>query len=537
MCHEFEAHDEQYRLHEMVSLDDDVLLSRQPLIATRLNAPAVDIVAALSSRTFRSPSNLATETGHGVDTVAELLDRLYRRGFLEWRPARDPTVRPPVSIVVTVRNDRERLLACLDALAALSYPTYEVIVVDDGSTDGTREAARTHAGIDSLRVVEVGTPAEPLGIGASRNRGVEAAVHGVVAFTDADCRPTEPWLAELVPCLAGADLVGGRIRPAGTGAASVYEGINSSLDMGPRAARVDPTGGTPYLATANLLGWAELFEAIPFPDRNIAEDVDVCWRAIEAGYDAVYTPTGIVEHNYRGAFSGMASRRSAYGASEALLAREYGRDGTDRVAVPVDVLGVVLLVAAAFVLGAAPVLVGAAPVLVLAGALGLAGALSLGGLAARLGAMSAQLRRSGPSVGVAALARSRLREVLSWTYAFARELTRYYSLPLGVAALSVWFLWSPPVGALLLGVLVVLAVVPAAVEYAVHRPPITPFAYLAYSLLDHLGYQRGVYRGSLTYRTLAHLDPRSRFVLSGPLAALFDRCRTFLADRSSIDGS
>ena len=111
----------RYRLWDGVSLRSGVLVSRRPLAVTTLNDGAVDIVSALETATFKTPAAIAAATGYDPPAVARILDGLHQRGFLEWAPARDTEHQPPVSVVVTVRNDRASLEACLDALAALAY--------------------------------------------------------------------------------------------------------------------------------------------------------------------------------------------------------------------------------------------------------------------------------------------------------------------------------------------------------------------------------------------------------------------------------
>lgn len=515
-----------YRLRDAVTVAGDVLVSRQPLVATRLNDAARAVVAELDSETFRTPESVAADTGHDVDATAGLLDRLLDRSFLEWRPGRDPAFRPPVSVVVTVRDDRRRLERCLDALAGLSYPDYEVVVVDDGSTDGTREAATEHALADAgrLRVVPVGSRADPLGIGASRNRGVAAAEHDVVAFTDADCRPTPNWLADLVPCLASHDLVGGRVRPAGSNAASTYEAVNSSLDMGAYAARVRPGTATPYLPTANLVGRRAVFEDVPFPDRNVAEDVDVCWRALDAGYDVAYTPTGVVRHDYRSRLRDVASRRSAYGASEALLERDYDQPDATAVPVPADaLLAAVLAVVGVVAAGAAGT--------VLFVVAGLVGAV---GLLARTVSTLGRYRRLRPAVSLRDVAASWRREVVSTAYAIGRETTRYYGGLLAIGACLGWLV-APPVGVALAGGVVASLSIPLVVEYAVYRPETGFGAYAAFFVADHGGYQYGVYRGALAHRTVTHLDPRKRFQISVPGSSRGERAASRDAGGATAD--
>ncbi len=493
----------EYRRRDTVSIVENVVVSRQPLTATQLNDAAAVLVEALSTAEFRSPASIAAETGHDRETVERLFDRLATRDFLEWRPARDPDHRPPASVVVTVRNDRENLANCLDALAELDYPEYEIVVVDDGSTDGTRELVETQAKAGrEIHLVRVGDPDDPIGIGAARNRGVDAARHDVIAFTDADCRPQPPWLADLVPCLAAADLVGGRVRPAGTTAASTYEGVNSSLDMGAYAARVDPAGTTPYLPTANLVGRREVFETVAFPERNVAEDVAVCWGALDAGYAVVYTPTGVVGHAYRDDLRAFAGRRGTYGASESLLASEHDREDS-RVGVPVAAL----LVASLAVIG----VVGTGTVST--GAVALAGTVL--GLTAGVRGWRGwrRARRLTSAVSLSDLVESWGRKRLSSAYALSREVTRYYALPIAVLAGIGWVVGPPWLGPGVATALVVTVALPALVEYRVHGPETPRRAYAGYYLADHLGYQLGVYRGALAHGTLAHLRPSARFRL------------------------
>jgi mycofactocin system glycosyltransferase len=494
----------EYRRRDGVSVVEGVVVSRRPLTATRLNDAAVSLLRELDDGAFHAPETVASRTDYDAATVERLFERLADREFLEWRPARDPDYRPPVSVVVTVRNDRDHLDRCLDALAELDYPEYEVVVVDDGSTDGTRELVESRAASDNgLRLVRVGNPDDPIGIGASRNRGVDAARHDTIAFTDADCRPRANWLADLVPCLAAADLVGGRVRPAGESAASAYEGVNSSLDMGAYAARIDPAGSTPYLATANLVGRRQAFEAVRFPERNVAEDVEVCWGALDAGYEVVYTPEGVVEHAYRDDLRAFAARRATYGASEALLASEHDREDSS-VGVPL----VAVLVVALAVAGVAGSGTLATAAFVLGG--------GLLGLTAGAGGWRGwqRARRLGGAVSSRDLVESWARRRLSSAYALAREVTRYYALPIAALAGLCWLVGPWWLGATVSGALAATITLPAVVEYRVHAPDASRTAYAGYYLADHLGYQLGVYRGALAHRTLTHLRPSARFRLA-----------------------
>jgi mycofactocin system glycosyltransferase len=518
----------RYRLRDEAQRNGSLLVTTRPLVVTRLNDAAVAVVETLHPTDYCSPATVAAETGLRREAVANLLAGLHSRGFLQWRPGRDPDYRPPVSVVVTVRNDGTPLRHCLDALADLDYPEYEVIVVDDGSTDETSDVVASHP-LD-LRLVSVGAARDPLGIGASRNRGVGAARHEVVAFTDADCRPRSDWLAALVPALGSHDVVGGRVRPSGQGPISVYEGINSSLDMGPRAARVRPGSETPYLPTANLLARRSVLQEIGFPERNVAEDVGFCWAALESGHDVVYDPEGVVDHDYGESGKRFSARRSAYGASEALLTTEFPSPGAVSIP-PIVALAAIAAAMVAVLFAGLASLDSSLPVVgsvIFSSATAAGTGLLVGGLVALVGAgrpIYRAYRRAGGAVSRGAVLASLRRRALSTAYRVSREVTRYYAIPLGGLAtvLVVVGAVRPGTTALaaivvgcgttLWGLLLVAVTLPAVVEYAIHRPAGSPAAFLRWYLLDHLAYGVGVYRGALAHRTAAHLDPRTRFRL------------------------
>src|SRR5579884_3101587 len=104
-----------------------------------------------------------------------------RRDSTPTPPPDAPDRGPAVSVVVPVRNRRDLLRRCLDALAAQTFADHEVIVVDDGSTDGAGDEARRDAcagrPVRLLRTPSVGAV-------AARAAGVRAARGPVLAFTD-----------------------------------------------------------------------------------------------------------------------------------------------------------------------------------------------------------------------------------------------------------------------------------------------------------------------------------------------------------------
>ena len=115
---------------------------------------------------------------------------------------------PRVSVIVPVRNRRPLLRALLDGLDAQTLTDHEVIVADNGSTDGAPDEAE---GRTRVRVVRLG--AVPVNV--ARNAAIAASTGEYLAFTDSDCVPDPGWLAAGVAALDdGADLAHGPTRPA-----------------------------------------------------------------------------------------------------------------------------------------------------------------------------------------------------------------------------------------------------------------------------------------------------------------------------------
>lgn len=492
-----------YRLREGVRIQRDLVYRTDPLAVTKVNRSALSVIDELSSEQFRPVKEIAHAAEVGIEDAESLLRSLSERGFLAWNPESDPGYEPAVSIIVTVRNEVQSITQLLNALSRLDYPEYEVVLIDDGSTDGTRESIRSHPLADSaiLRLVTVGSDTDPLGIGASRNRGVEKAKNGVIAFTDADCRPEPDWLSNLVPDLSKYDVVGGRIRPIEDGRLiQEYESFHSSLDMGPRATPVKRDSTTPYLPTANLVGHTAVFEKHPFPERNVAEDVAVSWEALSSGFGLVYNPEGLVKHDF-GDFANFLRRRLTYGASESLLAKMYGHPGS--VPVPlVSALGAILLLAWMI---SGPFQAYGVPITGL-----LMGSILLGFLVDPAGQSVTALRKT--PIRPTQVGLGFIRSSVSRIYGFTKEITRYYSISLVIFGVITGLLGYTQLALLLIGFSVLSVGFSLMTDLIVQQPQ----KFVGYSMLylsDHLAYQMGAYRGAVCEQSLTHLSPLNRFDL------------------------
>jgi glycosyltransferase involved in cell wall biosynthesis len=222
---------------------------------------------------------------------------------------------PRVSVIVPARDAGRTLPRTLSCLAAQSGD-YEIVVVDDGSTDDTASIA-SRAG---ARVIS----ASGVGSGAARNLGVRAASGDLIAFTDADCFPEPGWLAAGVARLSDVDLVAGSVRPDPTAV------------LGPFDRTVWVERETGLYETANLFIRRSLFERIGgfeawltdsgpkrgWTNPELGEDVWLGWRARRAGGRSAFEPRAVVYHAvHRRGPAGYVSERQRVRHFPAMAAR------------------------------------------------------------------------------------------------------------------------------------------------------------------------------------------------------------------------
>jgi glycosyltransferase involved in cell wall biosynthesis len=227
---------------------------------------------------------------------------------------------PVVSVVVPVLDAAGALPACLDCLAAQEgAPGYEVLVVDNGSTDATVAVAAGHPVGPRLLHEPVRGPY------AARNTGIAAAEGRIVAFTDADCRPEPAWLAVGVAAIErGADLVGGRIVQLHRDRPTVWERYDRATYLN-QERFVSEQG---FAATANLFVRAEVLAAVgPFKPELVASgDLELGQRATAAGYGLVYAEDARVGHQPRTTLRDTWALHRKLGSGFAELARAGVRE-------------------------------------------------------------------------------------------------------------------------------------------------------------------------------------------------------------------
>ncbi len=233
-----------------------------------------------------------------------------------WRrvPRVVETAQPKVSVVVCSYNGARTLEECLRSLGRLNYPDYEVVLVDDGSTDSTRGIA---ARFPQVKYIHQSNQ----GLSVARNVSAQAASGQIVAYTDSDCVVDEDWLLYLVQAMQdqNVDAIGGpNIPPPSDGwtarCVAVSPGGPSHVMLDDRRAEHVP--GCNMAFRRDRLIAAGGFD----PRFHVAgDDVDICWRFMDAGLSIGYAPAAMVWHHRRNTVRAYFRQQAGYGRSEAML--------------------------------------------------------------------------------------------------------------------------------------------------------------------------------------------------------------------------
>ena len=224
---------------------------------------------------------------------------------------------PRVSIVICSYNGARTIRDCFEGLLQLEYPNYEVIVVDDGSTDATATIAREYP----FRLIST----ENCGLSSARNTGMEAATGEIIAYTDDDARPDPHWLAYLAATFMNTTHVGvggPNIAPPGDGA--IADCIANAPGSPAHVLLTDTEAE--HIPGCNMAFRKDALQAIGGFDpqyRVAGDDVDVCWRLQERGWTLGFNPAAMVWHHRRNSVRTYWKQQQGYGKAEAMLERKW----------------------------------------------------------------------------------------------------------------------------------------------------------------------------------------------------------------------
>jgi len=224
---------------------------------------------------------------------------------------------PRVSVVVCTHNGARTIRDCCEGLRRLDYPDYEVIVVDDGSTDATAAIVEEY----DFRLVRTRNH----GLAKARNTGLLLATGEVVAYIDDDAYPDPQWLKYLAATFMSTSHVavgGPNIAPSGDG--PIADCV-ARAPGGPIHVLLTDTVAE-HIPGCNMAFRKSALAAIDGFDpqfRAAGDDVDVCWRLQERGWTIGFHPGAMVWHHRRNSVRAYWKQQIGYGRAEALLERKW----------------------------------------------------------------------------------------------------------------------------------------------------------------------------------------------------------------------
>lgn len=241
---------------------------------------------------------------------------VVRRAFAA-APIEARTNWPKISVVVCTLNGGSTIRDTLEGLKKLDYPSYEVIVVNDGSTDRTAEIVAEY----SVQLIST----ENRGLSSARNTGCDAATGEIVAYIDDDAWPDPDWLTYVALTFEKYDFVGvggPNLPPPDDGpiadCVANAPGGPVHVLLSDRVAEHIPGCNMAFRRSAlqNVGGFDPIY-------RAAGDDVDLCWRLQEAGGVIGFCPTAVVWHHRRNSLSMYWKQQRGYGKAEALLESKW----------------------------------------------------------------------------------------------------------------------------------------------------------------------------------------------------------------------
>jgi len=224
---------------------------------------------------------------------------------------------PLFSVVICTYNGSRTIRDTLEGLKKLPYPNFEVIVVNDGSTDRTVEIVNEY----DVRLITT----KNKGLSNARNTGMHHSNGDIIAYIDDDAYPDSHWLHYLAYAYANSE-------HAAMGGPNIVPEEDGSIAI---CVANSPGGPVHVLATD------EIAEHIPGCNLSVrkdklmkiggfdpvyraaGDDVDVCWRLQHAGYTIGFHPSALVWHHRRNSLKAYWRQQQGYGKAEALLEAKW----------------------------------------------------------------------------------------------------------------------------------------------------------------------------------------------------------------------
>lgn len=187
-----------------------------------------------------------------------------------------------VSIVIPIKNRGNFIPNLIKNLLNLNYPQYEIIIVDDCSTDNTKDILKQYP----IKSISLG---KSVGSAEARNIGIKSAINDIIALTDSDCFVSRNWLKDLVPYLNNYDVVGGKVLYCNKAEMKLnpFYKIETILSK---------ESSINFLNTSNMILKKDVCLITGGFLNYRIEDLEFSWRLLKKGFKLISVPKGLVIH-------------------------------------------------------------------------------------------------------------------------------------------------------------------------------------------------------------------------------------------------
>jgi GT2 family glycosyltransferase len=247
----------------------------------------------------------------------------------EWSETPERDLPDMLSVVVPALDCETVIETQLDALAAQDYKgDWEVLVVDNGSTDGTIEVAKAYADrLPNLRIIDASSRR---GVSHARNCGARAADGDLILICDADDRVRPFWVRRMAEASRTLDVIGGYLDT------KQLNDVETRAWRNPFSSKALPSGmlnHLPFAVGANVGVTRACFEAIDgWGEEYVCggDDVDFSWRAQQAGFRLGMAPGAVIDYRYRAGLSALYRQFLGYGLADPLVYLNHRSRGMPR---------------------------------------------------------------------------------------------------------------------------------------------------------------------------------------------------------------
>jgi GT2 family glycosyltransferase len=225
---------------------------------------------------------------------------------------------PKISVVVCAYNAEPTMRECLESLTKLAYPSYEAVIVDDGSTDRTGSIADEYP---QFKIIHQPNH----GLSAARNVGMTAATGEIIAYLDSDATADPDWLTYLAWKFK-------RTSHVGVGGPNLPPPEDDWLANCVASSPGSPTHillddeTAEHIPGCNMAFRKDALVEIDGFDTTYTaagDDVDICWRLQDRGYTIGFSPAAIVWHHRRKTVKSYLKQQMGYGKAEAMLLQKH----------------------------------------------------------------------------------------------------------------------------------------------------------------------------------------------------------------------